>query len=88
MEGTRFSGRGVGRSCLIGTAGGLRTPKARGGVFPARKGSTEQASAAPGQFVQAERRCGEEKRVDQIGWIGAERRGWGTDACRGETRKE
>jgi hypothetical protein len=88
MEGTRFSGRGVSRSCLIGPAGGLRTPKARGGFFPARKGSTEQAIAAPGQLDQAERRCGEEKRVDQIGWIGGERRGCGTDACRGEMRKE
>ena len=39
------------------------------------KEATEQASAAPGQLDQAERRRGEEKRVDQVEGMAAEGRG-------------
>lgn len=39
------------------------------------KEATEQASAAPGQLDQAERRRGEEKRVDQVEGMRAEGRG-------------
>ena len=39
------------------------------------KEATEQAIAAPGQLDQAERRRGEEKRVDQVEGMAAEGRG-------------
>ncbi len=39
------------------------------------KEATEQAIAAPGQLDQAERRRGEEKRVDEVEGMGAEGRG-------------
>ena len=46
------------------------------------KEATEQATAAPGQLDQAERRRGEEKRVDQVEGMGAE--GGGQRGKRGE----